>query len=139
VIESLPAVNAGLNSLCVVLLLLGRRAIARGDRTRHRKLMLAALVVSALFLTSYTIYHAHVGVGRRFPAIPYVREAYLALLASHVLLAIIQLPLVIATVACAWLGRFAAHRRLARPTYAIWLYVSASGVLIYLLLYQIFA
>ena len=131
----LPAVNASLNATSTVFLLLGFRFIRRGDRSRHRLCMLAALTTSALFLTSYVIYHANAG------SIPFtgqgaLRIIYFAILITHVILAATILPLALITLSRALAKRFDRHRAIARWTFPIWLYVSVTGVLVYVLLYQ---
>ncbi len=137
-IAHLPALNATLNATCFVLLVAAVRAIKRGNVARHRALMLAACAVSAAFLASYVVYHLHVGMGRRFPELGWVRTAYLTMLATHVVLAAVQLPLVITTLVLGLRRRDALHRRWAKPTIAIWMYVSVTGVVIYVALYHVF-
>jgi putative membrane protein len=134
-IQDLPAVNATLNTVAALLLLVGYTLIRRGRRDAHRNAMLAALVSSVLFLTSYLIYHAHVG-SKHFPGTGPVRTAYLLLLASHTVLAAAVPVLAVITVVLALRGRFAAHRRIARWTFPIWLYVSVTGVMVYWMLYR---
>lgn len=136
-LADLPALNAGLNTASTVLLLLGFRFIRRQQRTAHRNCMLAATGTSVLFLVSYVTYHTQ--AGRTVFADPaWFRPIYLAILVTHTLLAMAIVPLVLTTLAFAGLRRFDRHRRLARWTWPIWLYVSVTGVVIYLLLYQIF-
>ncbi len=136
----LPLVNALLNATTFVLLLLGLRAIRSGRRERHAFLMHAAFVVSAAFLVSYVYYHSVVlpatGGPTEFHGRGWTRPAYYALLISHVVLAVINLPLVLATLWRAHRGRWEAHKRLARKTFPLWIYVSISGVLVYLVLYH---
>lgn len=135
--EILPHLNAGLNALACTCLLAARRAIARKDIASHRRAMLMALGLSALFLLSYLAYHLSSPIFV-FRGQGWIRPVYYALLVSHVLLAALALPLVLAT---AWNGLRridARHRRLARLTWPLWVYVSASGVAVYLLLYQIY-
>ena len=134
--ELLPPVNAALNASSSLLLLAGWRAIRAGDRERHRRRMLGALLCSALFLAGYLTRLALTGT-HRFPATGWPRTAYLALLGSHTVLAAAALPLVWTTLSRALRGRFEAHRRVARKTLPVWLYVSATGVLVYLALYWI--
>lgn len=135
--DLLPHVNATLNAIACALLINARLQIAAGRVERHRRAMLAALGVSALFLLSYLAYHfsAPIFVFRGEGAI---RPVYYALLISHVVLAALAIPLILAT---AWFGLRRAdrrHRGLARWTWLLWMYVSLSGVLVYLLLYQIY-
>jgi putative membrane protein len=134
--EILPPVNAALNATSATLLLLGWRAIRAGDRARHRALMLSALGTSALFLAGYLTRVALTGT-HRFPGAGALRAAYLALLGSHTLLAALALPLVVAAFALALRGRFEAHRRVARWTFPVWMYVSVTGVLVYVMLYWV--
>jgi len=137
-VSQLPALNASLNALCTILLLLGYAAIRRDKVTQHKFYMLGAVTVSAAFLTSYLIYHYHIG-SKSFPGTVAVRYAYLSLLLTHVVLAAVQVPLIITTLIFALLGKFERHRKIAWPTYCIWMYVSVTGVVIYLLLYQIYS
>ena len=133
----LPAVNASLNALATILLVSGWAAIRRGDVRSHRAAMVAAFGVSTLFLVCYLSYHAivgHVPFQGRGP----VRLFYFAILISHILLAVTVPVLAISMFALAWRARFDAHRRLGRITLPIWLYVSVTGVIIYLMLYRWF-
>ncbi len=134
--EILPPVNAALNASSALFALAGWRAIRRGDRERHRRRMLAAVGCSALFLAGYLTRMALTGA-HRFPGSGALRAAYLALLSSHTLLAAVALFLVPAALALALAQRFDRHRRLARVAFPIWLYVSASGVVVYLALYRL--
>ena len=131
----LPRLNAGLNGASAVLLTAGTLFIRRRQVKRHRFCMLSAFGLSALFLISYVIYHAFAG-STQFPGPPYIRPIYLAILISHIVLAIVVLPLALTTLYRAWQGTFIQHRRIARWTLPIWLYVSVSGVAVYLLLYH---
>lgn len=137
--EVLPLANACLNGTSFVLLVLGLVAIKRNRRAGHERFMLGALAASALFLASYLYYHfvviPEVGV-TKFNGTGVVRTAYYVMLASHVILAIVNLPLVIATVVLAKKERWDAHKRLAKITLPMWLYVSVTGVLVYLVLYR---
>jgi uncharacterized membrane protein YozB (DUF420 family) len=133
---ALPTINASLNALSAILLLAGWRAIRAGRRERHRALMLSALASSTLFLVGYLSRIALTGT-HRFPGAGATRAAYLAVLGSHTLLAVAALPLVLATLYLALRRRFEAHRRLARWTFPVWLYVSATGVVVYLMLYHL--
>ena len=136
IVSSLPTVNATLNSLSAVLLLVGYAAI-RGKRVAlHRACMLAAFVVSALFLVSYVVYHVQAG-STPFSGRGLLRTVYFAILITHVVLAATILPMAIATLGRALHGRFAAHRRIARWTWPVWMYVSVTGVVIYVLLYRV--
>ena len=137
-ISDLPAVNACFNTLSTVLLTMGFVFIRRGRKTAHRNCMVAALCTSTLFLAGYLTYHFNVTGVTRFPD-HWFKPVYLGILLTHTVLAAVILPLVIATVVFAVRGRFEAHRKVARWTWPIWMYVSLTGVLIYLLLYQVFA
>jgi uncharacterized membrane protein YozB (DUF420 family) len=137
-LQDLPALNATLNGCAAVLLVLGRWQIHRGRREAHARTMVAATLVSAAFLASYLIYHLVVvpQVGHtpfRRPGL--AGRAYYGMLISHVVLAGANLPLVVLTLAHAARGRLDRHVRLARWTWPIWLYVSVTGVLVYLCLY----
>jgi len=132
----LPALNAVLNTTSALLLLAGYRLVRSGRREAHRRVMLAALATSALFLISYLVYHAQVG-SVRFTGQGPVRTVYFVILISHTVLAAAIVPLVLVTLARALRGRFDAHRRLARYTLPLWLYVSVTGVAVYLMLYRL--
>ena len=132
----LPAWNAALNATSAVLLVAGFRAIRAGRRERHQRLMVAAVAVSAVFLVSYLTRVALTGT-HRFPGEGPLRWLYLAILLSHTVLAAAAAPMALRTLFLGWRGRFADHRALARWTFPVWLYVSVTGVLVYLLLYQV--
>lgn len=132
-----PALNAALNGASAVLITTGRALIRRKKIRLHRACMIAAVVTSSLFLTSYLYYHAHVG-SVRFPGQGWVRPAYFALLISHTVLAAAVVPLVLLSLTAGLRGRFERHRRIARWTYPIWLYVSVTGVVVYVMLYRIY-
>ena len=135
-ITDLPALNASLNATSAILLTTGYLLIRRGDVQRHKAMMIAACVVSTLFLTSYVIYHANVGskpFGGRGP----IRVVYFAILLTHVVLAAAIVPLALVTLVRGLRSRFDAHVRIARWTLPIWLYVSVTGVLVYLMLYRL--
>jgi putative membrane protein len=134
--EVLPPLNAALNATAAALLVLGWRAIRGGDRARHRRLMLGACAVSAVFLASYLTRVALTGT-HRFPGGGALRAAYLAVLATHTVLAALCAPLVLRTVWLALRERFAGHRRIARVTLPVWLYVSVTGVVVYVMLYHL--
>ena len=134
-IDALPAVNASLNAISGVLLLVAYGLIRARKIEEHRKVMIAAFTASSLFLVSYIVYHAQVG-SVRFTRQGFVRPVYFAILISHVTLAAAVLPLAIITLSRGLKARYAQHRRIARWTFPIWLYVSVTGVLVYILLYQ---
>jgi putative membrane protein len=128
--EILPSLLATLNGVSVVLLITAFAAIRRDHRDRHRALMLANLGVSVLFVVVYVVQMSLVGI-TRFPGDDWVRSLFLVILTSHTILAVTLVPLVLRTVYLAFKERFAGHRRIARVTFPIWLYVSATGVVIY--------
>lgn len=130
-----PALNAVLNGTSAVLIATGVFLIRRQRRTAHKRVMIAAVVTSALFLVSYLYYHAHVG-SVRFQGQGLVRPVYFAILLTHTVLAAVVVPLVLVTLTRALRGTFEKHRASARWTYPVWLYVSVTGVVIYLMLYQ---
>jgi uncharacterized membrane protein YozB (DUF420 family) len=134
--EVLPPVNAALNATSATLVFLGWRAIRSGRRDLHRNLMLSALGASALFLVGYLTRIALTGT-HRFPDVGWLRVAYLLLLGSHTFLAAAIVPLIAVALWLAWKGRFDAHRRVARITMPAWLYVSVTGVLVYVMLYWV--
>jgi len=136
--SDLPAVNAGLNALSGSLAGVGYAMIRRGQVKAHRLFMLAAVAVSTLFLISYVIYHYHAG-SRPFPGTGWARTLYLLILVTHAVLAAAVVPLVAVTVVRAWREKFEAHRRIARWTLPIWFYVSVTGVIIYFMLYHLYA
>jgi uncharacterized membrane protein YozB (DUF420 family) len=133
-----PAINAVLNATSAVLIATGVVLIRRGRRAAHKRFMLGAVVTSSLFLISYLWYHAHVG-SVRFAAQGWPRPVYFTILVSHTLLAAAVVPLVIVTLTRGLRGRFDRHRASARWTYPVWLYVSVTGVVIYFMLYHLFA
>ena len=134
-VHDLPAVNATLNALSGILLLVGFTRIRAGKQAQHRKWMLAAFASSSLFLLSYVVYHAQVG-SVPFTRQGFVRPLYFTILITHVTLAATVLPLAILTLTRGLKGRFSQHRRIARWTFPVWMYVSVTGVLVYVLLYQ---
>ena len=134
-IASLPLLNAALNGTATVLLLCGYAFIRRRNVAAHRACMAGALLASVLFLTSYLVYHYHAG-SRPFTGTGPVRAVYFFVLITHVVLAAVNLPMVIVTVMRAARGQFARHRAIARWTYPVWLYVSVTGVVVYLMLYR---
>jgi putative membrane protein len=131
-----PAFNASLNLTSFVFLILGRVAIARGDSELHRKRMLGALTASSVFLVSYVIRFAMSG-RHDYPGDGWDRTFYLVTLFSHMVLAVVLVPLVITAVRRALRADFMAHRRIVRFTWPIWVYVSVTGVLVYLMLYHL--
>ncbi len=134
--DALPTVNAALNGTSAILLSSGWIAIRRGRRDVHRALMIAAVATSAVFLASYLTRVALTGT-HRFPGGGPLRAAYLAILATHTLLAAAAAPMIVRTLYLSLRGRFADHRRIARWTFPVWLYVSVTGVVVYLMLYRL--
>ena len=128
----LPAVNAALNSLCTIALLFGFSYIRRGAITQHRNSMFAAFFFSSLFLCSYIANHALHG-DAHFQGHGPIRPFYFALLISHILLSILALPMILITFFLSLSGRFPLHRKIARYTFPVWLYVSVTGVIVYAL------
>jgi uncharacterized membrane protein YozB (DUF420 family) len=134
-VQDLPAVNATLNALSALLLLTGYVMIKQRRLIAHRNVMIAALVSSALFLTSYLVYHAQVG-SKHFPGTGTARTVYLTILITHTVLAAAVPFLAAITVWRAYRKRWSLHTRIARWTLPIWLYVSVTGVVVYWMLYQ---
>jgi putative membrane protein len=134
-VHDLPAVNATLNATAAVLLVWGYILIRRRSVAAHRKVMLAAFVTSSLFLACYLVYHYNVG-SVRFARTGGIRTFYLSLLASHTVLAAAVPPLAIVTLSRGLRERFDKHRKIARWTLPVWLYVSVTGVAVYWMLYQ---
>ena len=133
----LPHLNAALNGASFLLLLAGFYQIRRGRVAAHRAFMVSALVVSGLFLVSYVVYHAQYG-SVRFAGRGLVRPVYFLILVTHVVLAAAIVPLVFVTARRALRRDFERHRRIARWTYPLWLYVSVTGVVVYLMLYHLY-
>jgi uncharacterized membrane protein YozB (DUF420 family) len=133
-----PTINATLNGTSAVLLLIGRGLIARRRVAAHRAIMITALISSSLFLMSYLYYHAHVG-SVHFQGQGWSRPVYFTILFTHTVLAAAIVPMVIITLNRALRERFDRHRAIARWTFPLWLYVSVTGVVIYVMLYHLFA
>ena len=138
--EDLPSVNATLNGISAVLLIVGHAAIRRGRISVHKTLMLTALAVSTVFLASYLYYHLVVRHGQptQFTGEGAARPLYYSILWSHMVLAAATAPLAIFTAYLGLRDRIDKHRRIARWTYPVWLYVSVTGVIVYIMLYQIY-
>jgi uncharacterized membrane protein YozB (DUF420 family) len=134
-VHDLPAVNASLNAIAGVLLLVAYVLVRSGRIVGHRRVMIAAFVTSSLFLACYLVYHAQVG-SVAFTRHGFVRPLYFTILISHVTLAATVPPLAIVTLSRGLAGKYAKHRAIAKWTFPIWLYVSVTGVLVYVLLYQ---
>ena len=136
-IGDLPALNASLNALSAVFLVTGYVLIRRAQRDRHKACMLAALTTSTAFLISYVIYHANSG-SRPFPGIGAVRLVYFTILITHVILAATIVPLALVTTVRGLRAQYRRHVAIARWTFPLWLYVSVTGVIIYLMLYEMY-
>jgi uncharacterized membrane protein YozB (DUF420 family) len=134
-LSDLPALNATLNATSAVLLMSGYAFIRRGYVRRHRAAMISACIVSALFLTSYVIYHANIG-SKPFQGQGPIRLVYFTILLTHVLLAVAVPPLALITLSRGLRARFDRHVAIARWTFPIWMYVSVTGVIVYLMLYH---
>ena len=135
---SQAALNASLNGTSAILLACGYAAIRAGKIKVHKAFMIAAFSVSTVFLVSYLIYHYRVG-HVVFQGQGWIRPVYFALLLSHTILAIVIVPMILVTLRRAWLKRFDKHRIIARWTLPLWFYVSVTGVIVYILLYQVYA
>jgi len=142
-IFDLPAVNATLNGLSAVFLAAGYVSIKRGNKTAHRNCMVSAFVTSVIFLACYLTYHSYLAIElhrgpTHFLHPAWFRPIYLTILGTHTTLAILIVPLILRTLWLAKNERFEAHKRIARWTWPLWMYVSVTGVIVYFLLYQIF-
>jgi putative membrane protein len=137
-LSDLPAVNASLNGMAAVFLGLGYYFVKRNRLIAHRNCMIAAVSSSVLFLISYLTYHFTVKTLTRFHDPAWFRPIYITLLISHTILAVVIVPMILITLSRALRERFDLHKKIARWTWPLWMYVSVTGVLIYLLLYQIF-
>ena len=133
----LPTLNAILNASSGILVLLGYRNIKRSNESVHKRFMLSAMGVSAIFFASYLFYHWEVG-SVKFQGSGMIRWFYFTLLISHTILAVAIVPMVLRTAYLALKGNFAKHRKIAKWTFPIWVYVSVTGVMVYLMLYQIY-
>lgn len=136
-VADLPALNATLNGIAAVFLAAGYYFIRRGQIARHRASMLAAFSMSVLFLISYVIYHANVG-STPFPGQGAIRAVYFTILVTHIILAAAIVPMAIVTLRRGLKRDDARHRRIARITWPVWMYVSVTGVVIYLMLYRLY-
>jgi uncharacterized membrane protein YozB (DUF420 family) len=136
-LTDLPAVNATLNGISAVLLMAGYVLVRQRKLAQHRRVMIAAFSTSVLFLICYVIYHANVG-SKRFPGQGPIRSVYFFVLITHIVLAALVPPMAIITLSRGLRGRYDTHRRIARWTLPIWLYVSVTGVIVYVMLYRMF-
>ncbi len=133
--SSLPAINALLNTVSAILLVMGWVNIKRDRHDLHKRFMLSAVAVSVLFLTSYLIYHYNAG-STPYPRHDFTRVIYFSILIPHTILAALVVPLIVTSIFFALKGKFTHHKKLARWVFPIWMFVSISGVTIYLMLYQ---
>jgi uncharacterized membrane protein YozB (DUF420 family) len=136
-VSFLPAVNATLNGTSAILLLTGRTLIAQKRVAAHRKVMIATVITSSLFLVCYLVYHSQVG-SVRFQGQGWVRPVYFGILLTHTVLAVVIVPMVLMTLSRGLRGNFERHRAIARWTFPLWLYVSVTGVVIYVMLYHLY-
>ncbi len=136
-IHDLPAVNATLNGTCAVLLAIGYVLIRRGKVQQHKRVMISAFCVSIAFLTCYLIYHWHIG-SKHFPGTGALRTTYLSILFTHTILAVTVPFLAVITLSRGLSRKIARHRAIARWTLPIWMYVSVTGVIVYLMLYKLY-
>ncbi len=134
-----PAFNASLNAISAVLLACGYVAIRKGKQNVHKAFMVSAFGASTIFLISYVIYHIRVAKAVLFQGQGWIRPVYFTLLLSHTILAVVIVPLILVTLRRAWMERFDKHRLIARWTLPLWFYVSVTGVIIYFMVYQIYA
>lgn len=134
-LSDLPTLNAILNSISALFLILGYRHIKNGDRQSHKKFMISALVVSTSFLISYVIYHYHVP-STPYPYFDWTRPVYFAVLIPHIILAAIMGPFIIAAVIYAFKQKYETHKKIVKLIWPVWMFVSMSGVIIYLMLYR---
>jgi uncharacterized membrane protein YozB (DUF420 family) len=132
------ALNATLNGTSAILLTAGYAAIRAGKREAHKRFMISAFVVSCVFLASYLVYHYRVG-HVPFAGQGWIRPVYFVLLTSHVILAFAIVPLILITLRRAWMERFDKHRAIAKWTLPLWFYVSVTGVIVYVMVYQLYA
>ncbi len=137
-LSDLPALNASLNALASVLLFSGFIAIKNNKKELHKCLMISAFIVSSLFLASYLYYHFHFPT-KKFPDLGWIKTLYYLILFPHIILAVVMLPMIFLTFVRAFKQDWEKHKKIARLTFPIWSYVSVTGVLIYLMLYQWFA
>jgi len=136
-LEQIPALNASLNGAATLCLIAGYISIKRKREFHHKLFMVSALIFSAFFLGFYLYYHAHVG-SKIFPELGFIKTIYLAILIPHIILAAVMVPLILGTFFFAFTGNFIKHKKWAKITLPIWLYVSFTGILIYLMLYKWF-
>jgi putative membrane protein len=136
-VSDLPALNATLNGTCFVLLTIGYMLIRRGRVAQHRAVMIAAFCTSVVFLISYLTYHAQIG-SKHFPGQGPIRYVYFSILLTHTVLAVVIVPMVLITLSRGLKRRDERHRAIARWTLPLWMYVSITGVIVYLMLYRLY-
>jgi putative membrane protein len=136
-LSNLPAINASFNLLSTICLITGYIKIKQKKELTHKRCMVSALIFSTIFLTGYLIYHYHHG-STVFPELGWIKTLYLWILFPHIVLAIVMVPLILKTFYHAFKGQLTQHKKIARVTFPIWLYVSITGVIIYLMVYQLF-
>jgi uncharacterized membrane protein YozB (DUF420 family) len=134
-ISDLPTINAILNGISTVFLILGFIQIKKGKQTVHKKLMISALISSAFFLISYVIYHYSAG-SVPYPYNDWTRPVYFVILIPHIILAALMAPFILGAVYFAVKGNFARHKKITRWIWPVWIYVSISGIVIYMMLYR---
>jgi putative membrane protein len=135
-VTDLPTLNALLNATTAVLLVTGRIQIKRGRQKTHKRIMIAALISSVLFLTSYLVYHGQVG-SVPYPRFDWTRPLYFAILIPHSILAAVMVPFIVAALIFALKGKFERHKRLVRWVWPVWIYVSVTGIIVYVMLYRL--
>ncbi len=135
--SNLPAINAFFNFLSTLSLLFGYYSIRKKNTETHKMFMLSALFFSSIFLTGYLFYHYHHG-STKFPNLGWIKTVYLTILIPHIILAAVMVPMIIMTFVYAFQEKWDKHKRLAKVTFPIWLYVSVTGVVIYFMIYQWF-
>jgi|TARA_B100001750_G_scaffold136541_1_gene108648 uncharacterized membrane protein YozB (DUF420 family) len=133
-ITDFPLINACLNALSGILLLAGYVAIRKGNKEVHARLMISAFAVSTIFLGCYLYYHYHF-LHKKYEGEGILRTVYFVILISHIILAVAVVPMVLRTIYLAWRQRWEKHRWWGRRTFPVWMYVSVTGVLVYLMLY----
>ena len=136
-LQDLPTLNASLNAVAATLLLSGYIAIKKNYQDLHKKLMVATFIVSAAFLASYLTYHYHVP-SKKFPDLGWIKTVYLLILVPHIILAVVMVPMILKTFWHAYHQEWISHRKIARLTFPIWMYVSVTGVIVYFMLYHWF-
>ncbi len=134
-ISDFPTINAFLNLISTILLIIGYVMIKGGNRAAHKKIMLSAVVSSAVFLTFYTIYHGAVG-SVPYPYYDWTRSIYFIILIPHIILAAVMVPFILAAIYFALKEKFDSHKKIVKIIWPVWLFVSISGILIYLMLYR---